>query len=167
MCDQPCDATATSAPLPPCSAGWVLEGAALRRGGISVRDFCMPDQPPATSAHRRPCALPLVPTAVPPSCPCPGTEDAGCLSRDGQPSNDPKSRGKSPPPLPRPCPKLAHKSQRYKNKTALCLHAHFRLPFKPELVSHTLAEEQRGAGVKRQARKINAYFSLAACEGLP
>lgn len=50
-----------------------------------------------------------------------------------------------------PCPKLAHKSQHYKNKTVLCVHAHFRLPFKPELVSCTLAEEQRGVGVKRQA----------------
>lgn len=50
-----------------------------------------------------------------------------------------------------PCPKLAHKSQHYKNKTVLCVHAHFRLPFKPELVSHTLAEEQRGVGFKRQA----------------
>lgn len=50
-----------------------------------------------------------------------------------------------------PCPKLAHKSRHYKNKTVLCVHAHFRLPFKPELVSHTLAEEQRGVGVKRQA----------------
>lgn len=50
-----------------------------------------------------------------------------------------------------PCPKLARKSRHYKNKTILCVHAHFRLPFKPELVSLTLAEEQRGAGVKRQA----------------
>lgn len=159
MCDQPCDATPTSAPHPPCSEGWVLEGVALRRGLTSVR--ARHGWP--ASVHRRHRALPLVPLLRHPPAPALARRMlAACLAM-GSLQTIPNHEGNPP----RPCPKLAHKSRRYKNKTVLCLHAHFRLPFKPELVSHTLAEEQRGAGVKRQARKINAYFSLAAREGLP
>lgn len=141
---------------------------------------CHPSPPHVVSkhllAHLQHAALPLTPTAqgdappllllVPFPCthsPRPVMEDVA-LSHNGQPSKDPNSQA-TPPPLPAPSWPINHSIVKIKQLCA-CTHISGCL-LKPELVSHTLAEEQRGVGVKRRARKINAYFSLAAREGLP